>query len=1146
MSTRGKISELFDLKAIQDQKNTVVGYVDEFVRVTARVKPIKVGLEGADKTRDVLKGVSELGLATREYQKIVDGTSVAQAKLSVLNSEAAKKNAELKIQVQEQNKALRDQAKEALNLGGAYGKLTREYEAAAKEAKDLAAEYGAQSKQAQEASKRALELDARLKAADANVGRFNKNVGNYSGALQTLEKAFEDVKKRLDDINNSGEKNESVVKQLEKEYQLLNQLVNNQANGFASASQELKNNERALQSLGAAGLKNTEFYQQLLKETAELKDNVGDLKQEIKGLASDTSSLDGLIGAAQTLAGAYGIAQGAAALFGSEDKELQKTFVKLQAVLTILNGLQAIQNALQKESSVRLLITTGVQKIQLLQTNLQAAAESRAIVIRYLAIAAQKALNLVMSVAAGPIGIVIGALALLVISLKSFAAGNESAVKSLERLNGQLDVSKSFLDEELNAIKNSNREREAELKKRFATEKEVRDQSIVGQQREIESLKNYEKENADAYDAALSTFKKYHKNHKSVDEDALQQAIEIIDKFENVNRERLNKETEFNVALLEGQRQSAIESAAIERNELQAKIENVNLRADLFKRVASDEFRSYEDRRAALQKLFVIQKEANDLALKQALTNPELKGKPGERALIEAQARAQATQLTRDQNKELSDFDRAERERQRSAAFDFSRQSIQQAAATSQAIVSNEQAAYSDRIIAADNFYQSQKALIELQRDFDLGNEKLNAEERKNVRQKANDDLINLQREYGAQINDLLVAQLDRETLTRINADNKERDEAIKALNDKFNSGKIGIAEYNRRRLELERGYSLESLQITIDQVKKTIALYKSLGYDVGEQEARLAELQKQLSDEVFNKKKDNIEKLRAFEKQVGQEAFDTVVSLVDGAYEQQKNAIQDQIDELDKRKEKEIEVATASIANEQDRANAITNINARANAEKEALQRRQKQYDLEKAKFDKAANIAKIATDTAAAIIAQVKATPPPAGIPFIASVAAIGALQLARAIATPLPRYKYGKDASDPYVGPALVDDGGKPEAIVRKSGEVEIGGSTPRYTWINKGDAVMPDAKQFLMKSAEKTHRNSLIMIQQQPQNDKLERLIERETRKSAQTIVDAILSRPEVFYYMQNGEWRKSVKNGNDTYNYISENVHLNAG
>jgi hypothetical protein len=107
MATKGKISELYDIEAIKAQQTQAVGFVDEFVRKVNETKPIKVKLDGAEKTKDLLKGMTDLGLATKEYARIIDNTATSQAKLSAMQSDAAKKQAEVRLQVQQQNKALK-------------------------------------------------------------------------------------------------------------------------------------------------------------------------------------------------------------------------------------------------------------------------------------------------------------------------------------------------------------------------------------------------------------------------------------------------------------------------------------------------------------------------------------------------------------------------------------------------------------------------------------------------------------------------------------------------------------------------------------------------------------------------------------------------------------------------------------------------------------------------------------------------------------------------------------------------------------------------------------------------------------------------------------------------------------------------------
>jgi hypothetical protein len=107
---------------------------------------------------------------------------------------------------------------------------------------------------------------------------------------------------------------------------------------------------------------------QFIKEAGRIKDSIGDARAEVGYFASDTRRLDAVLGGVQAVAGAFGAVEGALALAGVENEDLQKTMVKLQGAIALVNGVQAIQNALQAESAVRVGITTAATKLYTLVT----------------------------------------------------------------------------------------------------------------------------------------------------------------------------------------------------------------------------------------------------------------------------------------------------------------------------------------------------------------------------------------------------------------------------------------------------------------------------------------------------------------------------------------------------------------------------------------------------------------------------------------------------------------------------------------------------------------------------------------------------------------------------------------------------------
>jgi hypothetical protein len=107
---------------------------------------------------------------------------------------------------------------------------------------------------------------------------------------------------------------------------------------------------------------------QFIREAGRIKDSIGDARAEVGYFASDTRRLDAVLGGVQAVAGAFGAVEGALALAGVENEDLQKTMVKLQGAIALVNGVQAIQNALQAESAVRVGITTAATKLYTLVT----------------------------------------------------------------------------------------------------------------------------------------------------------------------------------------------------------------------------------------------------------------------------------------------------------------------------------------------------------------------------------------------------------------------------------------------------------------------------------------------------------------------------------------------------------------------------------------------------------------------------------------------------------------------------------------------------------------------------------------------------------------------------------------------------------
>lgn len=296
-----------------------------------------------------------------------------------------------------------------------------------------------------EASKKLVESIAggAITQASNNIEKIAESMDEVNKETLILNKTLDLAKKKLGDLD----KDSPEFDKLSKEIQASELALANMGKEATSSRQQLRQYRETLLQLEDAGLDGTEVFNNMAIAAGELEDQIGDTSARIKALASDTFELDAGVEIAQGVAAGFAVAQGATALFGEESEDLQKTLLKVNAAMSILQGLQQIQNLLQAQSNASIAISLALKKLETLQTNLQAAAESRNIVIRYAAIVAQKALNAVMAL--NPAGILLLAIGALAGTLLVFSQNTETAAETQERLNAALEKTNASLDDQI-------------------------------------------------------------------------------------------------------------------------------------------------------------------------------------------------------------------------------------------------------------------------------------------------------------------------------------------------------------------------------------------------------------------------------------------------------------------------------------------------------------------------------------------------------------------------------------------------------------------------------------------------------------------------------------------------------------------------
>lgn len=333
-------------------------------------------------------------------------------------------------------------------------------------------------------------ISASFKNLDKIVvgGAFNKAMETMSKAIlgmftnsKTLSAAIDFAKKKLDDFKPGSDEWKDLNLQITEAQKVLASFGEEEektGQKTTSLRAQLRSLKQDIASkLESSGGAVTPEIQELIDKAGELDDRLKDINQTVSNTGSDTRTLQGLIGIVSAGVGAFSALQGSMQLFGGETDETQKALQKLFAVMSILQGLEQIQNATLEESAAMRLISNVQRKAAVAYANLETAAESRNIVVKGIAIVTQRALNLVM--AASPAGLLLTAISAVAGALVYFTTTASAAAKAQAELNTALKSANEGLDSELTGMSRASEKILAEMKKRGASDNDLTKREIA-------------------------------------------------------------------------------------------------------------------------------------------------------------------------------------------------------------------------------------------------------------------------------------------------------------------------------------------------------------------------------------------------------------------------------------------------------------------------------------------------------------------------------------------------------------------------------------------------------------------------------------------------------------------------------------------
>ncbi len=341
---------------------------------------------------------------------------------------------------------------------------------------------------------------------------------------------------------------------------------------------------------------------------------------------------------------------------------------------------------------------------------------------------------------------------------------------------------------------------------------------------------------------------------------------------------------------------------------------------------------------------------------------------------------------------------------------------------------------------------------------------------------------------------------------------------------------------------EIDEKAHLKKLMLAEKELRYQLVVATAFGVNTSSIEAAItANLREQVEtrNNIRKGEKENAEEINTELLEsiiaIEQRAADIIGGFMDAANTKKKNKIQDEIDGVDKKAAKDIEAVNKLAITEEQKAAKIDVINQVAARKKQQLEFKQRQLDIERAKFEKMNSILQLIGATAVTVMKDGGPLSPKGIIDLAFGIAQLGVI-----IATPIPKFEKG--LFHDYEGYGIINDGKKLEAVVRADGSIELPTQRNKVEHFKRGDRVIPDAK-LVTDALYNASIGDMIVGYDNKNNDSEEiRNMTDELKQELREVNDTIKEKPIGFINItqQGFEWGFTTAAGRTTY----LNSHIN--
>lgn len=324
------------------------------------------------------------------------------------------------------------------------------------------------------------------------------------------------------------------------------------------------------------------------------------------------------------------------------------------------------------------------------------------------------------------------------------------------------------------------------------------------------------------------------------------------------------------------------------------------------------------------------------------------------------------------------------------------------------------------------------------------------------INAKFNKERQELEEEYAANLSSKTEERYSREQSARDNAMIGE----INALKTKMaeelklaagNTAKQAALKekFEQDQAKLSEDYAIQTAQSTVQMLEEILKAENLSAEERLKLESDLAKAKVDLETAIADKSIANIERItdadnKAKEKrmanaqqwlQVAADSLNNINELVATIYDAKITKIEEEqeanTEAGEAEQERITELVEKKVITEEEGEARKRAAEAQTAKKNEELEKKKQQLKHKQAVWDKANAVAQAGIATALAIMNALQMKPFPVGIAMAAIAGAMGAVQIATILATPIPKYAKGTDRHKG--GPAIVGDGGVPELVI-----------------------------------------------------------------------------------------------------------------